>query len=76
MEVLDFEVVDFAWSYHALLGGPCYAKLLAILHYGYLKLKMPDPRGVIMVASSVIKAYRYEQEGTALAATDSTQIQC
>ena len=51
-EVLEFEVVDFASPYHAMLGRPCYAKFMAIPHYGCLKVKMPEPRVVIVVTSS------------------------
>ncbi|XP_066334026.1 uncharacterized protein [Miscanthus floridulus] len=71
-EVLDFKVVDFASPYHALLGQPCYARFMAIRHYGCLKLKMSSPRGVIMVASSMAEAYRSELEGTTLAVADIT----
>jgi hypothetical protein len=42
-EILDFEVVNFASPYHALLGRPCYAKFMAVPYYGCLKLKMPRP---------------------------------
>ena len=66
-EYLNFEVVDFASPYHALLGRPCYMKFMAIPHYGCLKLKIPGPRGVIVVATSAAEVYRCEQEGMALA---------
>lgn len=39
------EVLNFDSPYHTLLGRPCFAKLMAIQHYGYLKLKMPGPWG-------------------------------
>ena len=52
------------------MGQPCYAKFMAIPHYGCLKLKMPGPRGVITMASSTTEAYLYEQEGTTLTAAD------
>ena len=73
-EYFNFEVVDFASPYHALLGRPCYTKFMAVLHYGCLKLKIPGPRGVIVVATSVAEAYRCEQEGTAHATTDVAAI--
>lgn len=65
-EYLDFKVVDFASPYHALLGQPCYAKFMAVLYYGCLKLKIPGPRGVIVVATSTVEVHHCEQEGTAL----------
>ena len=80
-EVLDFEVVDFAGAYHALLGRPCYTRFMAIPHYGCLKLKILSPRWVIVVAFSMVEAYHYEQEGTTLTAADVAtadfaRIQC
>ncbi|XP_066361192.1 uncharacterized protein [Miscanthus floridulus] len=56
-ELLDFKVVDFSIPYHALLAWPCYAKFMAIPHYGCLKLKTPGPRGVITMATSTTEAY-------------------
>jgi hypothetical protein len=56
-EPLTFEVVDFPSVYHALLGRPCFAKFTAVPNYTYLKLKMPDPKGVITVECSFEQAY-------------------
>ena len=67
-ETLTFDVVDFPGSYHAILGRPCYAKFMAIPNYIYLKLKMPGPRGVITVSTSLQRAYECEVENCALAA--------
>jgi hypothetical protein len=50
-------VVDFPSVYHALLGRPCFAKFTAVPNYTYLKLKMPDPKGVITVECSFEQAY-------------------
>ncbi|XP_071678590.1 uncharacterized protein [Lolium perenne] len=44
-EKLEFEVVDWESQYHAILGRPAFAKFMAVPHYGYLKLKMPDNNG-------------------------------
>ena len=52
METLTFEVVGFHGTYHAILGGPCYTKFMAIHNYTYLKLKMLGPGGVITIDSS------------------------
>ncbi|KAK1677037.1 hypothetical protein QYE76_037885 [Lolium multiflorum] len=35
--------------YHALLGRPALAKFMAVPHYGYLKMKLPGPKGVITI---------------------------
>jgi len=50
-EILTFEVVGFRGTYNAIIGGPGYAKFMAIPNYTYLKLKMPGPKGVITVSS-------------------------
>jgi len=67
-EPLTFDVVDFPSIYHALLGWPCFTKLMAISNYTYLKLKMPGPNGVITVEGSFEQAYYYEQDYVAQAA--------
>jgi hypothetical protein len=52
-EMLTFEVVGFRGAYHAILGRPCYAKFMAVPNYTDLKMKMPGPKGVITVGSSI-----------------------
>jgi hypothetical protein len=61
-EALTFEVVGFRGTYHAVLGGPCYAKFMAIPNYTYLKLKMPGPNGIIIVGSMYRHAYECDVE--------------
>jgi hypothetical protein len=56
-ETLTLEVVGFWGTYHAILGRPCYAKFMAIPNYTYLKMKMPGPKGVITVGSSIEHAF-------------------
>ena len=55
-ETLTFEVVGFHGTYHAILGRPCYAKFMAVPNYTYLKLKMPNPKGIITVEGSFEQA--------------------
>jgi hypothetical protein len=43
-------VVDISSPYHARLGHLALAKFMAVLHYAYLKMKLPGPRGVIIVS--------------------------
>jgi hypothetical protein len=52
-ETLTFKVVGSKGTYRAILGRPCYAKFMAVLNYTYLKMKMPVPKGVITVGSSI-----------------------
>jgi hypothetical protein len=49
-ETLTFEVVGFRGAYHAILGRPCY------------KMKMPGPKGVITVGSSIEHAFDCDVE--------------
>ena len=42
--------------------GSGYAKFMAIPNYTYLKLKMPGPKGVIIVSSSFEHAYECDVE--------------
>jgi hypothetical protein len=62
MDSLTFEVVGFHGTYHAILGRPCYAKLMAVPNYTYLNLKMSGPRGVITIGTSFQRAYEREGE--------------
>jgi hypothetical protein len=61
-EKLSFEVVGFRGAYHAILGRPCYAKFMVVPNYTYLKMKMPGPKGVIIVGSSIEHAFDYDVE--------------
>jgi hypothetical protein len=61
-ETLTFEVVGFRGAYHAILGRPCYAKFMAVSNYTYLKMKMPGPKGVITVGSSIEHAFDCDVE--------------
>ena len=47
---LLFDIAPFRSGYHALLRRTAFARFNAVPHYAYLKLKMPDPRGVITVS--------------------------
>ncbi|XP_066364917.1 uncharacterized protein [Miscanthus floridulus] len=75
-EVLTFEVVDFLGSYHAILGRPCYAKFMAIPNYTYLKLKMLEPNGIIIMGSTFLHAYMCNREHYELATAiiNSTEL--
>ena len=48
-EDLIFDIAPFHSGYHALLGRKAFAKFNDVPHYAYLKLKMPDPLGVITI---------------------------
>jgi hypothetical protein len=48
-EKLEFKVMDWSSQYHAILGRLAFARFMAVPHYAYLVLKIPEPNGVIMV---------------------------
>jgi hypothetical protein len=62
-----FEVVDLNSPYHALLGHPTLAKFMAILHYAYLKMKLPGPRGVITITGCYKKSIECARASSKLA---------
>ena len=51
-ENIVFEVVDLSSPYHALLGRPALAQLMASTHITNLKMKMPGPNGTITVTGN------------------------
>src|SRR4051812_6057331 len=62
-----FQVAPFKSGYHAILGREAFTIFQAIPHYGYMKLKMPGPNGIITLASDPDKALRAENKTAALA---------
>jgi hypothetical protein len=65
----------FKGAYHAILGCPCYARFMAIPNNTYLKMKMPDLKGVITVGPSFEHAYEcdidYVEHAEALAVDEA-----
>ena len=62
IDYVNFIVTDFDSTYHAILGRPALTKFMAVLHYGYLVLKMPTEQGVLTLRGSVYTAYTCEEE--------------
>mgnify|MGYP005823399307 CR=1 FL=1 len=73
-EELIFDIVLFRSGYHALLGRTAFARFNAVLHYAYLKLKMPGPRGVITVNGNTERSLRMEEHTAALAAEAQSSL--
>ena len=67
-EVCVVDIIPFRSGYHALLGQTAFAHFNAVLHYAYLKLKMPGPRGVITVNGNMERSLRTKEHITVLAA--------
>ena len=64
---ITFQVALFSSGYHALLGREAFTIFQAIPHYGYMKLKMLRPNGIITLASDPDIALRVENKTAALA---------
>ena len=60
-------MAPFRSGYHALLGREAFTIFQAIPHYGYMKLKMPGPGGIITLVSDPDIALRTENKTAALA---------
>lgn len=67
-EELIFNIVPFRSGYHALLGRTAFTRFNVVPHYAYLKLKMPGPRGVIIVNGNMECSLHTEEHTAALAA--------
>ena len=66
-EPIWFEVVDLSSVYHALLGRPALAKLMAVPHYVYLKMKMQGPKVLITITGDYRKSLKCARDGANLA---------
>jgi hypothetical protein len=66
-EPIWFEVVDISSPYHALLGHLALAMFMVVLHYAYLKMKLPGPRGGITVSGCFTKSLACTKASSQLA---------
>ena len=66
-EEVTFQVAPFSSGYHALLGREAFTIFQAIPHYGYMRLKMPGPNGIIILTSDLDIVLRAENKTAALA---------
>jgi hypothetical protein len=66
-EYLSFEVANFKSSYHAILGRLMLARFMAIPHYTYLVLKMPAPKGDIIVYGDLLISFKCDNEALEIA---------
>jgi hypothetical protein len=69
-EYVKFEVADFKTSYHAILGRPAIAKLMAVPHYTHLVLKTPSPAGVLSLQGDLKISFDCDTEAVELVATN------
>jgi hypothetical protein len=68
-EKLEFKVMDWPSQYHAILGRPAFAKFMAVPHYAYLTLKIPGPKGTIIVQGSFEVSNTCDKEFNRMAQT-------
>jgi hypothetical protein len=69
-EYVKFEVADFETSYHAILGRPAITKFMAVPHYMYLVLKMPNPAGALSLQGDLKISFDCDTEAVELATTN------
>jgi hypothetical protein len=50
-EMLTFEVVSFDIRYKYILGRPFLLKFMVVIHTVYATIKMPGPKGIIIINS-------------------------
>ncbi|XP_062200519.1 uncharacterized protein LOC133903218 [Phragmites australis] len=48
-EKMTFDVTDFKTAYNVILGRPMLGKFIEVVHYSYQMLKIPGPKGAIIV---------------------------
>ena len=66
-EEITFQVAPLSSGYHAILGREAFTIFQAVPHYGYMKLKMSGPGGIITLVSDPDIALRAENNTAALA---------
>jgi hypothetical protein len=59
-EILTFEVASFYIRYNCILGRPFLFKFMAVIHTTYATIKMPGPKGIIVLKSDQRDALAYE----------------
>ena len=68
---LIFDIVPFRSGFHAMPGRTAFAQFNVVPHYAYLKLKMPGPRGVIIVNGNMERSLRTEHTAVLAAEVQS-----
>jgi hypothetical protein len=59
-EMLTFEVASFAIRYNCILGRTFLLRFMAVIHTAYAIIKMPGPRGVIILKLDQRDVLAYE----------------
>jgi hypothetical protein len=59
-EVLTFEVANFDIGYNCILKRPFLLKFMTVIHTTYATLKMPGPKGLIIIKTNQCDALACE----------------
>jgi hypothetical protein len=54
-ESVLFDVAEVRLLFNTILGRPALYQFMAVVHYGYLVLKMPSPNGVLKIWGTVTR---------------------
>jgi hypothetical protein len=65
-EVITFDVIDFLYPYNTVFGRNTINKFAAVIHQGYLLMKIPTAARVISVYGSQEEARRAERNTSVL----------
>jgi hypothetical protein len=68
-EKIEFEVIDWPSQYHVILGQRAFARFMAVLHYAYLKLRMPGNRGPLTINNSFARSENWNRDFNTLSQT-------
>jgi hypothetical protein len=63
---ITFHIAPFNSGYHAILGRDAFSIFQAVPHYGYMKFKMPSPKGIITISSDPDRALKAENKMASL----------
>ena len=74
IDYVNFVVVDFEGTYHAILCRPALTKFMAVPYYTYLVLKMPTKKGVLALKGNVYIAYTCEEESFKVAEASDLSV--
>nr|CAE03266.1 OSJNBa0011J08.21 [Oryza sativa Japonica Group] len=61
MEQITFDVAEFDTAYNAIIGRTALTKFMAASHYAYQVLKMPGPKGTIIIQGNTKLAVQYDK---------------
>ncbi|XP_066392340.1 uncharacterized protein [Miscanthus floridulus] len=57
---MNFFMVDFNTTYHAILGQPALVKFMVVPHYVYMVLKILTEQGILTPCADISSAYDCE----------------